>query len=155
MPYLVTLDDGLPEVANLASYIRIVKDAALLRETMFACQSIIDRCAAASDPTNEVLDDAAAILERVRNKGQSKHGRWLTPWDVIRNGGDSVLFPSHGSSRFVGSALASLFSEVLLRAEPADCRHPLDILRGDLEQRYQTFSPDIEPERIDGFTPRS
>src|SRR5690242_13701878 len=31
--YLVTLDDGLPEVANLDSYIRIVKDAALLRET--------------------------------------------------------------------------------------------------------------------------
>ena len=34
--YLVSLDDGLPEIANLESYIRIVKDKATLRKLIFA-----------------------------------------------------------------------------------------------------------------------
>jgi replicative DNA helicase len=37
LSYVVLLDEGLPEIVNLDSYIRIVKDRSLLRETMFAC----------------------------------------------------------------------------------------------------------------------
>jgi replicative DNA helicase len=37
LSYLVSLDDGLPEIANLESYLRMVKDKSLLRQTMFAC----------------------------------------------------------------------------------------------------------------------
>src|SRR5713101_3900609 len=44
LSYLVSLDDGLPEIANLDSYVRIVKEKALLRETMTACHSIMERC---------------------------------------------------------------------------------------------------------------
>src|SRR5579872_7121332 len=42
--YLVSLDDGLPQIFNLESYIRIVKDKSLLRRIIFASQSLIDRC---------------------------------------------------------------------------------------------------------------
>src|SRR5271163_4603194 len=50
LSYLVSLDDGLPQIPNLDSYLRIVKETALLRETMLACQSIMHQCSLASDP---------------------------------------------------------------------------------------------------------
>ena len=36
LSYLVSLDDGLPQIPNLDSYIRIVKDKAVLRRIIFA-----------------------------------------------------------------------------------------------------------------------
>ena len=36
LSYLVSLDDGLPQIANLDSYIRIVKDKAMLRKLIFS-----------------------------------------------------------------------------------------------------------------------
>src|SRR5205823_805677 len=38
LSYLVSLDDGLPHIPNLDSYIRIVKDKAVLRRIIFASQ---------------------------------------------------------------------------------------------------------------------
>ena len=43
LAYLVSLDDGLPELANLDSYIRIIKDKSTLRKLIFNSQKIIDR----------------------------------------------------------------------------------------------------------------
>src|ERR1700683_350194 len=40
--YLVSLDDGLPEIANLESYIRIVKDKATLRKLILVAQKVIN-----------------------------------------------------------------------------------------------------------------
>src|SRR5579864_5384607 len=44
LSYLVSLDDGLPHVTNLDSYIRIVKDKAVLRRIIFASQNMMNRC---------------------------------------------------------------------------------------------------------------
>ena len=44
LSYLVSLDDGLPEIANLDSYIRIVKDKSTLRKLIFSAQKVINRC---------------------------------------------------------------------------------------------------------------
>ena len=38
LSYLVSLDDGLPQILNLDSYIRIVKDKATLRRIIFTSQ---------------------------------------------------------------------------------------------------------------------
>jgi len=95
--YLVSLDDGLPEIVNLDSYVRIVKEKALLRETMFACQDILNRCALAGAPTSEILETAAGILERVRSKG-GKDSAWCTAGEVLQGGLDEVLFPAAGST---------------------------------------------------------
>jgi replicative DNA helicase len=92
--YLVSLDDGLPEIANLDSYVRIVKEKALLRETMFACQNILDRCSLASEASTEILETAAAILEQVRHKGDRGKGQWSTVFEVLQRDVDSVLFPA-------------------------------------------------------------
>ena len=44
LAYLVSLDEGLPALSNLDSYIRIVKDKATLRKLIFRAQKVIDRC---------------------------------------------------------------------------------------------------------------
>src|ERR1041384_8381995 len=43
LSYLVSLDDGLPQIPNLDSYIRIVKDKAVLRRLIFASQHMMNR----------------------------------------------------------------------------------------------------------------
>src|ERR1700680_2018623 len=43
LTYLVSLDDGLPEIANIDSYLRIVKDKSTLRRLIFNAQKVIDR----------------------------------------------------------------------------------------------------------------
>ncbi len=53
--YLVSLDDGLPEIANLDSYIRIVKDKATLRKLIFSAQAVIDRCLIGEEEPDEIL----------------------------------------------------------------------------------------------------
>src|SRR6202790_3782762 len=62
--YLVSLDDGLPVLSNLDSYIRIVKDKSTLRQTIIACHRISDQCFAAGDLSSDILESATAILER-------------------------------------------------------------------------------------------
>src|SRR5207253_2558970 len=44
LTYLVSLDDGLPQIPNLDSYIRIVKDKSILRRIIFASQHLMNRC---------------------------------------------------------------------------------------------------------------
>src|SRR5215472_17367960 len=44
LSYLVSLDDGLPQIPNLDSYVRIVKDKALLRRIIFTSQHLMNRC---------------------------------------------------------------------------------------------------------------
>src|SRR5271166_5236171 len=43
LSYLVSLDDGLPQIPNLDGYIRLVKDKALLRRIIFSAQHMMNR----------------------------------------------------------------------------------------------------------------
>ena len=97
LSYLVSLDQGLPDLPNLDSYIRIVMDKATLRDTMFACQKVIDRCALASDHSSEILEMATAVLESVRSKGEARNSQWITPGELIGKDVESLLFPSGNS----------------------------------------------------------
>jgi len=60
--YLVSLDDGIPEVANLDSYIRIVQDKATLRKLIFSAQKVIDRCLMGEEEPDEILSSAEETL---------------------------------------------------------------------------------------------
>jgi replicative DNA helicase len=62
MSYLLSLDEGLPEIVNLESYIRIVKDKSTLRRLIFSAQSVIDRCLRAGEEPDEILASAEETL---------------------------------------------------------------------------------------------
>ncbi|HML16499.1 MAG TPA: replicative DNA helicase [Bryobacteraceae bacterium] len=60
--YLISLDDGLPEIGNVDSYVRIVKDKATLRKLIFSAQAVIDRCLIGEDEPDEILASAEETL---------------------------------------------------------------------------------------------
>jgi replicative DNA helicase len=79
--YLVSLDDGLPEIATLESYIRIVKDKATLRKLIFAAQKVINRCLLGEDEPDEILSNAEESLLKL---GEARAGeKLISPSDVI------------------------------------------------------------------------
>src|SRR6266404_3153107 len=60
--YLSSLDQGLPEIVNLDSYVRIVKDKATLRKLIFSAQKVIDRCLIGEEGPDEILASAEESL---------------------------------------------------------------------------------------------
>ena len=79
--YLVSLDDGLPQLYNLESYIKIVKDKAVLRHIIFTSQGLIDRCVNGSDDPHEIL---ASAEEQLMSLGEAQAtDSLLTPRQVI------------------------------------------------------------------------
>jgi replicative DNA helicase len=62
LSYLVSLDDGLPQIPNLDSYIRIVKDKAVLRRIIFASQHMMNRCLLGEEQAEEILAGAEETL---------------------------------------------------------------------------------------------
>lgn len=79
--YLASLDEGLPSLANLDSYIRIVKDKATLRKLIFSAQKVIDRCFIGEEEPDEILASAEETLLKL---GETRAGERLeTPSEVI------------------------------------------------------------------------
>jgi replicative DNA helicase len=79
--YLVSLDEGLPALSNLDSYVRIVKDKATLRKLIFSAQKIIDRCLIGEEEPDEIL---AAAEESLLKLGEANSGERLeSPATVI------------------------------------------------------------------------
>ncbi|MEO8096116.1 MAG: replicative DNA helicase [Acidobacteriota bacterium] len=81
LSYLVSLDDGLPEISNLDSYIRIVKDKATLRKLIFSAQKVIDRCLIGEEGPDEILASAEESLIKL---GESRtKDELVSPASVI------------------------------------------------------------------------
>ena len=79
--YLVSLDDGLPQLYNLESYIKIVKDKAVLRHIIFTSQGLIDRCVNGTDDPHDIL---ASAEEQLMSLGEAQvSDSLLTPREVI------------------------------------------------------------------------
>jgi replicative DNA helicase len=79
--YLVSLDEGLPALSNLDSYVRIVKDKATLRKLIFSAQKIIDRCLIGEEEPDEILAGAEESLLKL---GEGRSGERLeSPATVI------------------------------------------------------------------------
>jgi replicative DNA helicase len=62
LSYLVSLDDGLPKIPNLDSYIRIVKDKSVLRRIIFASQHMMNRALTGEEEPEQILAGAEETL---------------------------------------------------------------------------------------------
>src|ERR1700734_2600165 len=62
LSYLVSLDDGLPQIPNLDSYLRIVKDKSILRLIIHASQHMMNRCLMAEEDPSAILAGAEETL---------------------------------------------------------------------------------------------
>jgi replicative DNA helicase len=95
LSYLVSLDDGLPQLSNVDSYVRIVKDKSLLRRIILSSQQLIDRCLVGKEEPDEIL---ASAEESFLKLGESSAGDGLaTPAQIIdefEDGINAFLDPS-------------------------------------------------------------
>ena len=73
LSYLVSLDDGLPQIPNVDTYIRLVKDKAVLRRIIFASQHMINRCMMGEEAPDEILAGAEETLLKL-GEAQVKSG---------------------------------------------------------------------------------
>jgi replicative DNA helicase len=95
LSYLISLDDGLPRIANIDAYVRIVSDKATLRRLIFASQKVIDRCLLAEDEPAEILAGAEESLLKLSDLRVSSG--LLQPGEIIEqyDGGiNTFLDPS-------------------------------------------------------------
>ena len=60
--YLVSLDEGLPQLFNIESYAKIVRDKSLLRKIILNSQKIIDKAFLAQDEPDVLLSEAEEAL---------------------------------------------------------------------------------------------
>jgi len=95
LSYLVSLDDGLPQTFSIDSYIRIVKDKAILRKIIFASQHLMNRCIHGEDEPSQILAGAEETLLKL-GESQVKSGL-VGPAQIIdeyEGGLNSFLDPS-------------------------------------------------------------
>ena len=92
--YLVSLDDGIPQLPNIDSYVRIVKEKATLRRIIFASQNLQDRCMVGGEGPAEILAAAhSTFLEMAEPESDDVLD---TPYDII-----SREIEAHGITAFL------------------------------------------------------
>jgi archaellum biogenesis ATPase FlaH len=72
LSYIVSLDDGLPHIANLDSYVRIVRSKATLRRIAIAAQQLMNRALMAEDDPEEILAGMDETAARIRGGATTK-----------------------------------------------------------------------------------
>jgi replicative DNA helicase len=82
LSYLITLDQGIPELANLDSYVRIVKDKSTLRKLIFNAQKLIDRCLIGAEEPDQILSSAEESLLKL---GESRaREQLISPAAIVK-----------------------------------------------------------------------
>ncbi|MEZ5401150.1 MAG: replicative DNA helicase [Bryobacteraceae bacterium] len=80
LSYLVSLDDNLPQIYNLESYVRIVREKALLRRIILSSQKLIERAMLDQEPPDLLLAEAEESFLRL---GDAGHSSLKTPGQII------------------------------------------------------------------------
>ena len=107
LSYLVHLDDGLPQIPNIDSYIRIVRDKATLRSIIFATQHLQGRALSGEEEPEQILAGAGATFLSLAERGTES--TLQTPGQIIDTGGGmSVYLDRKNRSKGTHSGYSSL-----------------------------------------------
>jgi len=69
LSYLVSLDDGLPHISNLDSYVKIVREKATLRRIAIAARHLMTRALLAEEEPDAILAGGEEMLLGLREGG--------------------------------------------------------------------------------------
>ena len=71
LSYLVSLDDGLPQLPAIDSYLRLLADAAGRRRILWSCQHLSKRAACGSESLEDILASANELFTSTAAAGQA------------------------------------------------------------------------------------
>lgn len=90
LAYLVSLDDGMPEIKHLDAYVQIVRDKATLREAILSCHRTIEECLTQQQPTGEILARCERMIADLA--GETIPTGLMTVLDVVVSHGGPFGF---------------------------------------------------------------
>jgi replicative DNA helicase len=95
LSYLVSLDEGMPEIPNIDGYVNIVREKSTLRKAIFAYQRGITECLMAQNPTHEILERAERGIAELST--ETRLSSFRTPMEVVNDAGgiSELLYPSN------------------------------------------------------------
>ena len=95
--YLVSLDDGLPQMPSIESYINILREKSALRKIVVAADHLINRCIAADANSAALIASADQALMQI-NQNQAETAEALTAGQIIDKAGgiNKFLNPDPG-----------------------------------------------------------
>ena len=103
--YLVSLDEGLPQLPQIDSYIQILKDKSLRRRIIVSAQDLMNRALLEDNPVDDVLASFGEIETKLAASKEST--KPVSTKELVDNVGiDTLLSPRrHGEIRLPWSRL--------------------------------------------------
>jgi replicative DNA helicase len=108
LSYLVSLDDGLPQLHNLDSYVAIVKEKSLLRRIITVSEDTINRCLASEEDPKQIL---GAVEEAFMRLGDVQAKNSLaTPAQIVTeyDGGINAFLDASKRIKGISTGLLKL-----------------------------------------------
>jgi replicative DNA helicase len=93
LSYLVSLDDGLPESLNIASYLGIVKEKAALRRLAFLGQHLVNTSLAQEFPSLKIVHDLKRAITKMEIGAEKSSFQSLT--EIVESYGGRKEFLTH------------------------------------------------------------
>lgn len=84
LTYLNSLDEGLPELPHIDSYIRIIQEKSRLRRLIFTAQKTIDACVHQQDESDTIIASAEKELSAIGLEGR-QHDPILSPEAIMES----------------------------------------------------------------------
>ncbi len=98
LTYLISLDEGLPHISNIDSYVTIVREKSALRKGLFLTQHTMNRFMSGKESADSILTNLQDHASEIHLKfGTSKQGDFTTPLAAIERyegGINTFLDPS-------------------------------------------------------------
>jgi replicative DNA helicase len=95
LSYLVSLDDGIPQMPNITAYLKIVKEKAILRRIIFASQQLQQRALLQEESAESILQGTSQVIAAL-DAALGVHKSFLTPRDIIDEYGGLQDFITQG-----------------------------------------------------------
>jgi replicative DNA helicase len=91
LSYLASLDDGMPKIFHLESYVRIVKDKSTLRRIIRKSEHLVNRCVAGEEDPQQILAGAEQSF-REMGQGACRCEEMRSPAQIIEAAGGIETF---------------------------------------------------------------
>lgn len=98
--YISSLTDGLPRRPSIEQYVKIVKDKALLRSLIHACNATISRALEQADDAEVIVDSAESTIFQI---SENRLGQgFLSVPEIVKNSFGSIDQLYHRGQRITG-----------------------------------------------------